>query len=92
MGAFQRMWIIVPLVIALIVAVVIILRQQSQLYDARWTLQKVVPLMIEDASTKPEDREYLDPESLRAWTRGEIPLDQVKILSEAETESPTYHS
>ncbi len=44
--------------------------------------------MRDIAKLDPEDREYLDVESLCAWTRGEITIDQVMMLKKEPSPQP----
>jgi len=57
-----------------------VLRLRAKVYDLEWTQKKVFPLMLQAAQEDPEDREYLDEESLEAYTRGEISIDEVTVL------------
>jgi hypothetical protein len=72
--------IIVVLLLVIAALVVEVLRLRAQVYDLEWTQKKVFPLMLQAAQEDPEDREYLDPESLKAWTRGEISIDEIAVL------------
>ena len=81
------------LVVVLLAAIVVslsveLLRLRSQLYDRHWTEAKIIPLMRDIAKLDPEDREYLDVESLCAWTRGEITIDQVMMLKKEPSPQP----
>ncbi len=85
MGAFQEMRIILPLIVLIVGAIVGLLWLEEYLYDRRWTREKILPLYAKVSAMDPDSRKYLDPESLKAWTRGEISIDEIKVLSEAET-------
>jgi hypothetical protein len=75
------MALVVVLMAVIIIALSVeILRLRGLLYDKRWTEAKIIPLMRDVSKIPPEDREYLDPELLRAFTRGDITLDQVIVL------------
>ena len=81
-------FVIVVLVLIIAALVVEVLRLRAQLYDMRWTDAKVIPLMREVASLDPEEREYLDPEIVHAFARGEMSIDQAIVLSK----QPAPHS
>ena len=57
-----------------------VFRLRAELDEMRWIQDKVFPLMLEVAGEDPDSQEYLDPDSLRAYTRGEITLDEVSTL------------
>ena len=69
-------------IIAALMVYVLYLR--AQVYDLRWNQAKVFPLLVQAASEDPDEREYLDPESLEAFARGEISIDDVVVLSKQQ--------
>jgi hypothetical protein len=88
LGDFRMALVVVLMAVIIVALSVEILRLRGLLYDKRWTEAKIIPLMRDVSKIPPEDREYLDPEILRAFTRGDLTLDQAIVL----TEQPAPHS
>lgn len=64
-----------------------VLRLRAKVYELEWTQKKVFPLMLQAAQEDPDDREYLDEESLLAYTRGEISIDEIAVLPKKQAVS-----
>jgi hypothetical protein len=70
-------------VLALIIVAfgVEILRLRSKRYDRRWIREKVLPQMREVARLGEAQREYLDPEIIHSFARGDITINQAVARS-----------